>query len=211
MFTIYLFPGCNQKLLHNTPLLSENTFNLTSQATTVKNGTVYSFEVGNDCRQLHSHVGCNIQSVSIFRFCCRIPWTSSLAQLICGRWKQSEHCTFRQLRIFLKKTAPKFNQRKLNESLFKLASDLVYWHVYVFGPAYFVWPWNSSEPYRTIRDVTPGSLSTTDTCIVYHVTHFEASRNVILHTRYVSTCVTAGCGRGRETMNKSYPLWRMLL
>jgi hypothetical protein len=31
----------------------------------------------------------------------------------------------------------------------------------------------------------------------------------ILHTRYVSTCVGAGCG-GRETMNKSYPLWRML-
>jgi hypothetical protein len=39
-------------------------------------------------------------------------------------------------------------------------------------------------------------LSATDTCIVYHVSHFEASRNVILHTRYVSTCVGAGCGRG---------------
>lgn len=77
-----------------------------------------SFKVGNDCRQLHSHVGCNIQSVSIFTFCCRIPWTSSLAQLICGRWKQSEHCTFRQLRIFFK-TAPEFKQRKLNESLFQ--------------------------------------------------------------------------------------------
>jgi hypothetical protein len=62
-----------------------------------------------------------------------------------------------------------------------------------------------------IRDITPGPLSATDTCIVYHVTHFEASRNVILHTRYVSTCVGAGCGRGRETKNKSYPLWRMLL
>jgi hypothetical protein len=35
--------------------------------------------------------------------------------------------------------------------------------------------------------------------IVYHVTHFEASRNVILYTRYVSTYVGAGCGRGRET------------
>jgi hypothetical protein len=46
-----------------------------------------------------------------------------------------------------------------------------------------------------IRDVTPGPLSATDTCIVYHVTHFEASRNVILHTRYVSTCVVAiRCG-----------------
>jgi hypothetical protein len=42
MLTIYLFPGCNQKLLQNTQSLSENTFNLTSQATTVKNGTVYS-------------------------------------------------------------------------------------------------------------------------------------------------------------------------
>jgi hypothetical protein len=41
---------------------------------------------------------------------------------------------------------------------------------------------------------------------MYHVTHFEASRNVILHTRYVSICVGAGCGKGRETMNKSYPL-----
>jgi hypothetical protein len=48
-------------------------------------------------------------------------------------------------------------------------------------------------------DVTPGTLTATDTCIGYHVTRFEASRKVILHTRYVSTCVGAGCGRGRET------------
>jgi hypothetical protein len=40
-------------------------------------------------------------------------------------------------------------------------------------------------PHRT-RDVTPGPLSATDTYIVCHVTHFEASRNVILHTRYVT-------------------------
>jgi hypothetical protein len=85
-----------------------------------------------------------------------------------------------------------------------------YWHVYVLGPTYFVWPWKPSEPHRTIRDVTPKSLSTTDTCIVYHVSHFEASRNFILHTRYVSTCVGAGCGRGRGTKNKNYPLWSML-
>jgi hypothetical protein len=45
---------------------------------------------------------------------------------------------------------------------------------------------------------------------VYHVSHFEASRNVILHTRNVSTCVGAGCGRGRGTKNKSYPRWSML-
>jgi hypothetical protein len=50
-----------------------------------------------------------------------------------------------------------------------------------------------------IRDVTPGTLTTTDTCIGYHVTRFETSRNVILHTRYVSTCVGAGCGRSRRT------------
>jgi hypothetical protein len=40
-------------------------------------------------------------------------------------------------------------------------------------------------PHRK-RDVTPGPLSATDIYIVYHVTHFEASRNVILHTRYVT-------------------------
>jgi hypothetical protein len=54
-----------------------------------------------------------------------------------------------------------------------------------------------------IRDVTPVPLFATDTCIVYHVTHFEASRNVILHTRYVSTCVKTGCGRGREQRTKA--------
>jgi hypothetical protein len=48
-------------------------------------------------------------------------------------------------------------------------------------------------------DVTPGTLAATDSCIGYHVTRFEASGNVILHTRYVSTCLGAGCGRGRET------------
>jgi hypothetical protein len=47
-------------------------------------------------------------------------------------------------------------------------------------------------------DVTPGTLTATDTCIGYHVTRFEASRNVILHTRYVSTCVGAGGGRVGE-------------
>jgi hypothetical protein len=41
-------------------------------------------------------------------------------------------------------------------------------------------------------DVTPGTLTATDTCIGYHVTRFEAPRKVILHTRYVSTCVGAG-------------------
>jgi hypothetical protein len=53
-----------------------------------------------------------------------------------------------------------------------------------------------------IRDVTPGTLTATDTCSGYHVTRFEASRNVILHTRYVSTCVGAGCGRVRGTIKQ---------
>jgi hypothetical protein len=52
-------------------------------------------------------------------------------------------------------------------------------------------------------DVTPGTLAATDTCIGYHMTRFEASRNVILHTRYVSTCVGAGGGTGRGTKIKT--------
>jgi hypothetical protein len=52
-------------------------------------------------------------------------------------------------------------------------------------------------------DVTPGILTATDTCIGYQVTRFEASRKVILHTRYVSTCVRAGGGRGRGTEIKT--------
>jgi hypothetical protein len=80
----------------------------------------------------------------------------------------------------------------------------MFWHVYVLGPAYFVWTWKSRAPHVTSRtecniDVTPGTLTASDTCIGYHVTRFEASQNVILHTRYVSTCVGAVCGRGRGT------------
>jgi hypothetical protein len=59
--------------------------------------------------------------------------------------------------------------------------------------------------HRTFRDVTPGPLTVTNTCIMYHLTNFDASRNVILHMPYVSTCVVARVvGGGRETMNKSY-------
>jgi hypothetical protein len=48
-------------------------------------------------------------------------------------------------------------------------------------------------------DVTPGTLTATGTCIGYHLMRVEASRKVILHTRYVSACVGAGGGRGRGT------------
>jgi hypothetical protein len=48
-------------------------------------------------------------------------------------------------------------------------------------------------------NVTPGTLTATDTCIGYHVMRFEASLNIILHMRYVSSCVGTVCGRGRGT------------
>jgi hypothetical protein len=35
------------------------------------------------------------------------------------------------------------------------------------------------------------------------VTRFEAAGKIILHTRYVSTCVGAGVGRGRGTKVKT--------
>jgi hypothetical protein len=73
----------------------------------------------------------------------------------------------------------------------------VFWHVYVLGLGYFVWPWSphrhrkSPHRHRTFRDVTPGPLTVTDMCIMYHLTNFDVSRNVIFHMRYVSTCVGA--------------------
>jgi hypothetical protein len=40
-----------------------------------------------------------------------------------------------------------------------------------------------------VSDVTPEPLTVTDTSIMFHLTNFDASRNVILHMRYISTCV----------------------
>jgi hypothetical protein len=42
-----------------------------------------------------------------------------------------------------------------------------------------------------VRDVMPGPLTVTDTCIMYRLKNFDASRNVSLDMRYVSTCVGA--------------------
>jgi len=73
MFTIYLFPDCNQKLLQNTPLLSEYTFNLTTQATYVNNGTYCLFvsqipsKLGTTADSCILMFECDIQSVSIFQ------------------------------------------------------------------------------------------------------------------------------------------------
>lgn len=76
------------------------------------------FKVRSACRQLISHVGCDFESVvMIFRFFCRIPCTPGFTQICWGKQKKLEHCTFRQLRIFLKKAAPKFNPRILTEFL----------------------------------------------------------------------------------------------
>jgi hypothetical protein len=92
-----------------------------------------------------------------------------------------------------------------------LKFEVPYWHVYVLGPAYFVWPWKSSVSHVLYVTSHRGHCPLLIRISCNYVTHFEASRNVILHTRYVSTCVGAGCGRGRGTKKKSYPLWRMLL
>jgi hypothetical protein len=42
-----------------------------------------------------------------------------------------------------------------------------------------------------VSDVTPGLLTVTDTSTMFRLTNFDASRYVILHMRYVSTCVGA--------------------
>jgi hypothetical protein len=54
----------------------------------------------------------------------------------------------------------------------------------------------------------PGPLTVTDTCIMYRLTIFDASRYVILHIRYISTCVGARVvgGGNKETINKKQKL-----
>jgi hypothetical protein len=42
-----------------------------------------------------------------------------------------------------------------------------------------------------VSDVTPWPLTVTDTSIMSRLTNFDVSRNVILHMRYISTCVGA--------------------
>jgi hypothetical protein len=48
-----------------------------------------------------------------------------------------------------------------------------------------------------VSDVTLGPLTVTNTSIMSRLTNFYASRNVILHMRYVSTCVGARVVEGR--------------
>jgi hypothetical protein len=53
-----------------------------------------------------------------------------------------------------------------------------FWHVYVLGGAYFVWPWKSRPPYRDI------------------VTSQRGHWPLLIRTRYVCTFVGAGSGMG---------------
>lgn len=48
---------------------------------------IVSFKVRSVCRQLNSHVSYDIQSVTIFRYCCRILWKSSFAAKL---WEMGE-------------------------------------------------------------------------------------------------------------------------
>jgi hypothetical protein len=82
-----------------------------------------------------------------------------------------------------------------------------YWHLYVLAGLISVWPWDLAHRFSRAtpyRDVIPGPLTATDMYIVYNVTHFEYSRNVNHHMRYVITCVGADCGRSRGTKIKTY-------
>jgi hypothetical protein len=54
----------------------------------------------------------------------------------------------------------------------------IYWHIYVLGDAYFVWPWKSRVPYRDIVTSQRGHLP------------------LLIRTRYVCTCVGAGSWMG---------------
>jgi hypothetical protein len=70
-----------------------------------------------------------------------------------------------------------------------------YWHVYVLGGVYYERPWFLA--YRTVRSWRHDAV--------------HASRYGNLETRYVSTCVGTGSGRGGGREDKSYTLRRVLL
>jgi hypothetical protein len=66
------------------------------------------------------------------------------------------------------------------------ARHKIYWHVYVFGPGYFVWPWNLA--YRTMCDVTRGGVGKQWTVGAGCGGGGRETINFILHTRCVNTC-----------------------
>jgi hypothetical protein len=76
-----------------------------------------------------------------------------------------------------------------------------FWHVYVLGGAYFVWPWKSRAPHRDIVTAQRGHwpLLIRVSSITWRGSKlYEASRNLNIGTRYVCTCVGAGSGMGGE-------------
>jgi hypothetical protein len=75
----------------------------------------------------------------------------------------------------------------------------IFWHAYVLGGAYFVWPWKSRAPCRDIVTSQRGHwpLLIRVSGITWRGSKLlEVSRNVNFFTRYVCTCVGAGSGMG---------------
>jgi hypothetical protein len=88
-----------------------------------------------------------------------------------------------------------------------------YCHVYVLGLGYFVWPW-SPHRHRTSPHISWRHTGAIDRYwYVYNVSldEFQSfSKRYPSYALRKHMCGSAGCG-GSETMNKSYPLWNMLL
>jgi hypothetical protein len=108
-----------------------------------------------------------------------------------------------------------------------IPQHILFWHVYVLPPAYFVWPWKSREPsvtltshrghwpllirvsvsrdaFRSFSESYPSYVLRVRMCRSgwWRGRGTKIKTNVILHTRYVSACVGAGGGRGRGTKIK---------
>jgi hypothetical protein len=85
--------------------------------------------------------------------------------------------------------------------------QLLYWHVYVLGGAYFLWPWKSRAPHRDIVTSQLGHwpLLIRVSGITWRSSKLlEASRNVNIGTRYVCTFAGAGSGMGGEEEKHTY-------
>jgi hypothetical protein len=74
-----------------------------------------------------------------------------------------------------------------------------FWHVYVLVPVYFIWPCVPHVTYVTSHRGYWPLLIRVSGITWRGSKRLEASRNVILHTRYVSTCV--GAKRRQNTIN----------
>jgi hypothetical protein len=143
----------------------------------------------------------------MFRKAARFPW-SGLTQTLILMFKKGQvsekHWFLTQVwRGWSKENILKhiFSVNTWNLALCLLGS-LFFWHVYVLVLVYFVWPCVPHVIFVTShREHWPLLIRVSG--ITWSGSKLlEASRNVILHTRYVSTYVGAGCGRGRRTKKK---------